>query len=168
MNIQYNHEIVINNFFTPEQTQDTPIISFKGLVTNKLYTLIMSDPNAVGGNRIHWLVVNISDSNLNNGKILLGYKGPTPPKDSGMHNYIFSLYEQAEPILLDTMTEDERQIDLNNLLEQLGLNQVKPTYTVKFQSNNSFKKGGKRKGKTLRRKNRRTKGKTIRIKRRRH
>jgi hypothetical protein len=47
------------------------------------------------------------------------------------------------------MNEDERQIDLNKLLEQLGLKQVKPTYTVKFESN-SFKKGGR---KSLRRKN---------------
>jgi phosphatidylethanolamine-binding protein (PEBP) family uncharacterized protein len=163
MDIQYNYVIVFNNFFTPEQTQDTPIISFKGLPTNKLYTLIMNDPNAIGGNHIHWLIVNISHSNLNNGKILLEYKGPAPPKDSGMHNYIFSLYEQPEPILLDKMNEDERQIDLNKLLEQLGLNQVKPTYTVKFQSN-SFKKGGR---KSMRRKNIKTKRKVRKTRRRR-
>ena len=145
MDIKYNNRLVYNNFFTPEQTQDIPFVSFKGLATNKLYTLIMTDPNAVGGNYIHWLIVNIDDSNLNNGKPLLQYKGPAPPQGSGMHNYIFLLYEQPETILLDTMTENERQIDLNNLLEKLGLNQVNPIYTVKFESYNSIKKGGKSK-----------------------
>ena len=152
MNIRYKNGLVANNFFTPEQTLYEPIVSFKGLTTNKLYSLIMADPNAVGGNRIHWLVVNISDSNLKNGKILLEYKGPAPPQGSGIHNYIFLLYEQPESILLG---QDERQIDLNSLLKKLGLNEVKSIYTVKFQSKNM--KGGKIKDKTRRRKTRRRK-----------
>ena len=153
MDIKYNNIFVDNNFFTPEQTQDIPFVSFKQLLTNKLYTLIMTDPNAVGGNHIHWLIVNIS--NTNNGTTLLQYKRPSPPEGSGMHNYIFLLYEQPETILLDKMTENERQIDLNNLLEKLGLNEVNPIYTVKFESYNSIKKGGK-----SRRRSRRCKSKS--------
>ena len=140
MNIQYKNGLVANNFFRPEETLFEPMVSFKGLATNKLYTLIMTDPNAVLGNYIHWLVVNISDSNLKNGKMLLEYKGPSPPEGSGMHNYIFFLYEQPETILL---VQHERLIELPNLLEKLGLNQVKPIYSVKFQSKNM--KGGNRK-----------------------
>ena len=153
MDIKYKNIFVNNNFFTPEQTQDIPFVSFKRLLTNKLYTLIMTDPNAVRGNNIHWLIVNIS--NTNNGTTLLKYKGPSPPEGSGMHNYIFLLYEQPETILLDTMTENERRIDLNNLLEKLGLNEVNPIYTVKFESYNSIKKGGKSRRRSRRCKSRR-------------
>ena len=67
-------------------------------------TLICIDPDAphpkgdgttVGslGPWLHWLVVN-AESQPENGQSVVEYMGPTPP--SGMHRYIFVLFQQRD------------------------------------------------------------------------
>ena len=76
---------------------------------NNSYLLIMYDPNAVSINKnnnsnklnnsslyVHLIVsYNKEDNDIDtkSGNILLDYKGPTPPKDTGEHPYIFELYQ---------------------------------------------------------------------------
>lgn len=71
--------------------------------------LIMEDPDAVGGNFVHWIVYNIDpklsdvpENNFHNNEfhgindfLNPEYGGPCPP--SGVHHYLFKLYA------LDTM-----------------------------------------------------------------
>ena len=71
MEIKYNNKIVTDDpkvnepiFLTTKETQIKPVISLKGLDDNKYYTLIMYDPNAVGGNYVHWIVINIKGNDL--------------------------------------------------------------------------------------------------------
>ena len=161
MEIRYGNIKVSDQYLSPEATQIKPNVSLTGLDTNKMYTLIMSDPNAVVGNYIHWLVININGtSNINNietGKAILEYYGPRPPPESGEHNYIFSLYESNKN---NKINQSERQIELAELLTKLDIT-GKPIYTKKFTSHNSISKGGKRKKNKRRskktRKNRKTK-----------
>jgi Raf kinase inhibitor-like YbhB/YbcL family protein len=79
------------------------------------YTLIMHDPDAPGGDYLHWLLWDIppvTESILPNsvpvGAIqgyndadTLGYTGPCPPKGTGIHRYIFELYALDRTLDLD-------------------------------------------------------------------
>jgi Raf kinase inhibitor-like YbhB/YbcL family protein len=82
----------LNIFNTPPKTQ--------GL------TLIMHDPDAPGGDYLHWLMWDIPPSTESisvnsvpigalqglNDSHQAGYLGPCPPKGSGTHRYIFDVY----------------------------------------------------------------------------
>ena len=165
MEVKYNNKIVSKEnpiFLTTKETQTQPVVSLKGLDTNKYYTLILGDPDAVGGYYIHYLVTNITGNNINNGETVIHYYGPHPPEGSGDHHYIFTLYEHDKPIKT-SLTNDPKNnghgyaIELKDLLNQLGLNDKQKIDSTYFISN--FQKGGKIK------KKKRTKRKRI-IKRR--
>lgn len=98
MKVLYNNlEIKNGIFLTPLESRIEPKIKYNAK-PNSLYTLIMHDPDAVVGNYFHWLVVNIPGDKINNGDKIFKYKGPAPPKGSGIHRYMFLLYEQPERI----------------------------------------------------------------------
>ena len=42
----------------------------------------------------HWLVVNIPSNDISKGKELSAYIGSGPPKDTGLHRYVFLIYKQ--------------------------------------------------------------------------
>lgn len=133
MEIIYNNKNIYGQFLTTEETKDAPFVSLKGL--NKRYTLIMYDPNAVRGNCIHWIVTDIYGNNFKSGRDLLLYKGPAPPKCSGIHNYIFALYETNNIITIE-FDDNNRTIELNELLNKLSI-RSEPIYTKKFISENN-------------------------------
>ena len=54
------------------------------------YIMIMIDPNAPVGKWLHWLYIK-SESSIEK-DILVKYKGPTPPPNTNIHNYIFNVY----------------------------------------------------------------------------
>lgn len=76
----------------------------------KSFALSMVDPHPVAQNWVHWLVINIpanvasieegaSEKKMPPGSVELknsfgdiGYGGPQPPKDTGDHPYVFTLY----------------------------------------------------------------------------
>jgi phosphatidylethanolamine-binding protein (PEBP) family uncharacterized protein len=72
----------------------------------------MSDPNAVGGNRIHWLVVNIKGNDLLIGTSLFMYVGPNPPINTGIHHYIFSLYGTKNKFSKEDIEKMERMLEI--------------------------------------------------------
>jgi Raf kinase inhibitor-like YbhB/YbcL family protein len=100
------------------------------------FALICQDPDARGGNFVHWVIYNIPDfmrelpegippvHMLNSGILMgtqqgindyqtYGYGGPLPPVGTGVHRYIFTLYA------LDTvlsLSEAPLGIDLLNAL----------------------------------------------------
>jgi hypothetical protein len=98
MEIRYwNHPPLHNGvFMTPQDTASPPTIRFC-YRPGTWYTLILFDPDAVGGNKIHAMVVNIScDRSTCKGDTVVGYEGPHPPEGSGIHRYIFWLLEQGD------------------------------------------------------------------------
>jgi phosphatidylethanolamine-binding protein (PEBP) family uncharacterized protein len=144
MEVFYNNKLVNNNeFLKPSETQVEPKIKYD-FDSNNLYTLIMHDPDAVNGNRVHWLVTNIN-KNINNGKTLLPYVGPAPPAKTGKHRYIFELYKQSEMLNVEPL--GERSISINSLRNKLNLSR----YISKIQFISQNESGGKHK-KTKKRK----------------
>jgi phosphatidylethanolamine-binding protein (PEBP) family uncharacterized protein len=155
--LYYNNRKVVNDeFLKPSETQIQPELKFN-FDSNKLYTLIMYDPDSVSGTHIHWLVININN-NIKNGKILLPYKGPAPPPKSGKHRYIFELYEQENMLNLEPF--ENRIITINSLKNQLNIvdNCIAK---IKFISQNES--GGKsRRRKSIRKKSIRRKSRSSR------
>jgi len=144
LEIYYNNKKLVNDeFLKPSETQIEPKIKYN-FNSNNLYTLIMYDPDAVNGTRIHWLVTNIKNS-IKNSKILLDYQGPAPPAKTGKHRYIFELYEQSEMLNVEPL--EERSISINLLRNKLNVSDY--ISKIKFISQNES--GGKHK-KTKRRK----------------
>ena len=109
----------------------------------------MYDPNAVNGNYIHFVDINIPNGNITNGQILLSYKGPNPPPKTKIHKYIFLLFEQKERIVYQKI--NDRTMSLENLTSLLKL--YKPNAQQFFTSKNDS--GGK-KTRSKNKKNRKT------------
>ena len=156
MEVYYNNKLVNNNdFLKPSETQVKPQIKYS-FENNKLYTLLMHDPDSIHGNRFHWIAINIVND-IKNGNDLLPYTGPAPPPKTGTHHYIFELYEQERSI--DANIE-ERNIPMDFVKKMLNI-AGEPISVVHFISKNQS--GGKRKKRTKRR---RTTGKRTKRQRR--
>jgi len=150
MEIYYNNsKIRKNQFLQPSETQTKPVITFP-FDKKKFYTLIMHDPDSIYGTLIHWAIINISE-NINNGDIILQYKGPTPPPKTGNHHYIFTIYEQLNKINMRNNYINERTIDMFKFKKLLGISNIVPISKFQFISkfigkgtskNITYKKGG--------------------------
>jgi len=132
LEIFYNNKRIFNNqFLKPSETQLKPTIKFN-FELNKIYTLIMHDPDAIHGNRIHWALINIVN-NINNSITLFDYKGPSPPPGTGKHRYIFEIYEQPE-IIHFPVGVIERNIPMRIIKDKLKIN--KNISKIQFISQN--------------------------------
>lgn len=150
MEVFYGKILINNNqFLKISETQIEPNIKLN-VNSNKLYTLVLYDPDAVNGTYIHWVLVNITNNDIKTGNIIIPYKGPAPPQKTGKHRYIFNLYEQVRENKMAPLEQKVFELDeLEKILEVHN-----PIYEIKFISENL---SGGRKRKTKRRKNRRTK-----------
>lgn len=123
MKIYYKDKFLNKNniFLSPQQSSTKPIIKL-GTTEDKIYTLVMFDPDAVGGNKIHWLIINITGINISDGLTIIKYKGPAPPIGSGKHHYVICLLEQTNPIPLVNLGFRSRFIELKELFKKLNFN----------------------------------------------
>ena len=91
---------------TPTQVQNKPQLEWKA-DAKAFYTLCMNDPDAPSRKEpklrewLHWLVVNIPGCNVDKGETLAPYLGSGPPKDTGLHRYIFLVYKQPSKLCFD-------------------------------------------------------------------
>ena len=122
--------------FTQEETANPPEVRIEN--PEGLYTLVMIDPdagkksekNARPGNSdkyyLHWLVINIpATGNINEGDDIVPYAGPTPPPNTGSHEYIFILYRQKVSLMTGLMVKERPQWSLNGFLQGKELTEVK-------------------------------------------
>jgi phosphatidylethanolamine-binding protein (PEBP) family uncharacterized protein len=91
------------NLRTRSETLVQPVIAWNA-VPDRLYTVLMWDPDAPASSWIHLLVINTPSANLTQGQMLLPYEPPTPP--TGIHRYFVSVYQQ--PQRLDISAPGER------------------------------------------------------------
>lgn len=152
MEVFYNEKLIKDGEFCKiSETQIEPKIKLN-MNSNKFYTLIMYDPDAISGTYIHWTIINITNNDIKTGNILVSYKGPAPPINSGKHRYIFNLYKQDRKKIIDPI--NERIIDIEELRKNLKVGD--PIIVTKFISENEG--GGKKlKRKSIRKKNKKLK-----------
>jgi Raf kinase inhibitor-like YbhB/YbcL family protein len=100
-------------------------------------TLIMHDPDAPGGDYLHWLVWDIPPStdsiSVNsvpigamqglNASGQSGYAGPCPPKGTGTHRYIFDFYALDSTLNLapNSTIEDVIKAQKGHVLDHYAL-----------------------------------------------
>jgi phosphatidylethanolamine-binding protein (PEBP) family uncharacterized protein len=136
LKIFYNNKKITNNeFLTPSETKEQPIIKYNSN-DNNLYTLILYDPDSIYGTYIHWAIVNIPEDNINNSTIIVPYLGPQPPSGTGIHNYIFQLYKQSEKKYIKPL--EGRQFELEDLKNKLQVSNLITEFVFKSQ----FESGG--------------------------
>lgn len=95
--------IEIGQELTPLEVRNQPTIVWEAK-PGTYYFLAMIDPDAPSkidqskGQVMHWMVGNILGNDLSTGDVFTEYVGSGPPKDSGLHRYIFLVYEQKDKL----------------------------------------------------------------------
>ncbi|KAI3419739.1 hypothetical protein GPALN_004170 [Globodera pallida] len=104
----------LGNVLTPTQVQHPPKVTWEA-EAGKLYSLIMTEYCTLNAHSFsypdapsrkepklrewhHWLVVNIPGPELDKGDVLSEYVGVGPPQDTGLHRYVFLIYQQKSKI----------------------------------------------------------------------
>eukprot|EP00727_Mastigamoeba_balamuthi_P004779 m51a1_g143 hypothetical protein (790) ;mRNA; r:458392-463570 len=112
LDVAYAHPVANAKELTPSETRKEPRVTIGGVEASSLYTLLMTDPDAPSRTShkyrewLHWIVYNIPGSDLAKGEVATSYMGPSPPKGTGKHRYVFVLYKQSARI--ESFTTDER------------------------------------------------------------
>lgn len=99
--VTYPNGLSVNlgNELTPTQVKDKPTLKWDA-ETNAFYTLLLVDPDApsrqtpTAREYRHWAVINIPGNSTDKGETVFDYIGAGPPKDTGLHRYIFLVYKQ--------------------------------------------------------------------------
>lgn len=92
-------EVNPGKVLTPTQVKDPPCLEWTA-DADAFYTLIMNDPDAPSrkepkfGEWHHWLLTNIPGCNVASGDVMSEYVGSGPPKDTGLHRYVFLVFKQ--------------------------------------------------------------------------
>ncbi|RZB39822.1 PBP domain containing protein, partial [Asbolus verrucosus] len=91
---------------SPTDVKDEPEVKWEADPA-KYYTLVMFDADGPNkeepkfGDIKHWLVVNILGCDLSSGDVIAEYIGAEPSQGSGLHRYIFLVFEQKEKTTFD-------------------------------------------------------------------
>lgn len=94
-------EVSEGNILTPTQVKDLPKVQWQAK-DNSYYTVCMTDPDAPSRKEPtyrewhHWLVGNVPGNKISEGETLSEYVGSGPPPDTGLHRYVFLIYEQPD------------------------------------------------------------------------
>jgi phosphatidylethanolamine-binding protein (PEBP) family uncharacterized protein len=94
----------------------------------------MSDPDAAAKSWLHWLITNIPGeaNDVMEGQVVMPYTGPNPP--SGIHRYIFTLYEQPAGSIMVAKPSERGNFPVVSFERQFGLTKI-ATRIVKSSSN---------------------------------
>ncbi|XP_042344182.1 phosphatidylethanolamine-binding protein 1 [Plectropomus leopardus] len=83
------------------QVQNRPTcIEWEGCDPSKLYTLALTDPDAPSRENPkfrewhHFLVINMKGNDVSSGRVMSDYVGSGPPQGTGLHRYVWLVYEQ--------------------------------------------------------------------------
>ncbi|XP_032899001.1 phosphatidylethanolamine-binding protein 1 [Amblyraja radiata] len=98
----------LGKVLTPTQVQKRPVsINWPGCSPAKQYTLVLTDPDAPSREKPkfrewhHFLVVNMKGNDIKSGEILSDYVGSGPPQGTGLHRYVWLVYEQSKALQCD-------------------------------------------------------------------
>jgi phosphatidylethanolamine-binding protein (PEBP) family uncharacterized protein len=103
------------------QTLVMPTISWT-TIPDKLYTILIWDPDAPARSWVHFLAMNLRTPNLSTGDILLSYEPPTPP--SGVHRYYTTVYMQKSIIDDMPVPKERGNFDVDEFVSKYGLMKV--------------------------------------------
>jgi len=88
------------NSINVAESKPEPHVFWKVVSPQILYTIICWDPDAAQKSWLHWLIANCSNGSTDDGVVVVDWTPPSPPKGSGLHRYIFGLFQQAGQLTL--------------------------------------------------------------------
>uniref|UniRef100_A0A6J0SCF1 Phosphatidylethanolamine-binding protein 1 n=1 Tax=Pogona vitticeps TaxID=103695 RepID=A0A6J0SCF1_9SAUR len=95
----------LGKVLTPTQVKNRPTtIEWDTCDPEKLYTLVLTDPDAPSRKNPkfrewhHFLLTNMKGNDLNSGCVMSDYVGSGPPKGTGLHRYVWLVYEQPQQL----------------------------------------------------------------------
>ncbi|XP_050552649.1 protein D2 isoform X1 [Spodoptera frugiperda] len=125
-------EVAEGNVLTPTMVKDIPSVSWDAS-PDQFYTLAMTDPDAPSRQDPkfrewhHWLVANIPGNNVAAGENLSQYVGSGPPQGTGLHRYVFLVYQQPgklsfdEPRLTNRSGDNRGKFSIANFARKYNL-----------------------------------------------
>lgn len=131
--VQYGQQNANGKTLSKRNTGNPPVVSFSG-EDMKLYTLVMSDPDAAAKSWLHWLITNIpgETNDIMEGQTVVPYAGPSPP--SGTHRYIFTLYQQPAGSIMVAQPSERGNFSPSSFERQFGLTKI-VSRTLKVPAN---------------------------------
>ncbi|XP_058058128.1 protein D2-like [Anopheles bellator] len=99
-------KVVLGNELTPTEVKDKPTLHWDAK-QDVLYTVLMADPDAPSRSNPemrswkHWLVGNVPGAQIADGTVLADYIGSGPPQGTGLHRYVFLVYQQSSNVTFD-------------------------------------------------------------------
>lgn len=119
-----------------------PTVKYCAAQSDKLYTLVMADPDAVNTKSdtyvLHWMVANIKGSAFITGDFsealtVKEYHPPSPPVNSGVHRYQFTVYTQEKTLFGNVAHENRANFLLETWIENTGQSVCGPVAGVQFR-----------------------------------
>ena len=81
-------------YYIQKRLDKEPLLEITDLDASKKYLIVMTDPDALGKTWTHWVSV-INGAGQLVMPAIAEYNRPSPPAGSGVHHYIFRLYDLA-------------------------------------------------------------------------
>ncbi|XP_021195595.3 protein D3 [Helicoverpa armigera] len=125
-------EVKEGNVLTPSQVKDIPTVSWD-ITLGRMYTVVMIDPDApsrlepTDREYLHWLMVNVPGDNLKYADTIAEYVGAGPPQDTGLHRYVFLVYQQPfravfnETVLSNRSSANRTSFSVSDFAEKYHL-----------------------------------------------
>ena len=108
LTVQFGNKIITGGFIQKSATQIQPTVVWAAPPKDSYYTLLCFDPNATTKpSWLHWMVVNCVGTGPMSGEARSEWTPPAPPRGTGVHLYIFTLFSHVHPIP-DDITPIER------------------------------------------------------------
>jgi len=123
MLVTYQNRNAQGQTFTKEETLFQPDVNLMHKDKDRLYSLVMLDPDAGAPYFLHWMIININ-LGTSMGQEIVPYYPPTPP--TGTHRYIFYLLQQPGSITMP-ITKRNR-FSLQSWIHTYGLRAVDDTH----------------------------------------
>lgn len=102
MIIKLDGKVVQSHTHVPLNLARQPINITYVVEDNKLYHIIIYDPDAVNGPYLHYAAVNIPGKDINKAIVWASYQPPSLPSGSGIHRYVIIIFRSVVPIHRDT------------------------------------------------------------------
>jgi large subunit ribosomal protein L38 len=105
MEVTYGSKAVHRGtILTPSEASSPPSVG--RLPSEGLCSVVMTTPDGHLTDHhmevLHWMVVNIVGGEMTSGHEVVPYLQPVPPRGTGLHRHVFSLYTHPSPIHVDT------------------------------------------------------------------
>uniref|UniRef100_A0A2H1X2U3 SFRICE_002482 n=1 Tax=Spodoptera frugiperda TaxID=7108 RepID=A0A2H1X2U3_SPOFR len=124
-------EVNGGNVLTPTLVKDVPTLSWNAN-PDLFYTVVNTDPDApsradpVSREFAHWLVGNVPGDDIAAGDRLMQYVGAGPSLGSGLHRYVFLVYQQPAKLefdepRIDMTAENRRAFSIANFAKKYNL-----------------------------------------------